>query len=242
MTPPHFPGKRPNTFTTLQVSATQERPLHCEICKYCTNQRVVESQNATERLWPGACANKGEREEVKEGGRKRRIEEVVERGLGVEGRRWWWEGRGVTATTGVSPAWGGPSHADLCLLHSKTLTVMNRKGLFMHIKCYLLSHSQLYPQRIEKEERKKKTGYSQRLWAAIRTMWTRMQRLLQWTGVNLSIATNYMTWFYGALAHLAFKMLHCSLPWFFFSFRAGLELFDSNGVPTWKRAVVGAHK
>lgn len=82
----------------------------------------------------------------------------------------------------------------------------------MHIKCYLLSHSQLYPQRIEREERKKKTGYSQRLWAAIRTMWTRMQRPLQWTGVNLSIAMNYMTWFYGALAHLAFKMLHCSLP------------------------------
>lgn len=43
---------------------------------------------------------------MKEGGRKRRIEEVVERRLGVEGRRWWWwwEGRGVTATTGVSPA------------------------------------------------------------------------------------------------------------------------------------------
>lgn len=68
-------------------------------------------------------------------------------------RWWWWESwglscggggsRGVTATTGVSPAWGGPSHADLRLLHSNALTVMNRKGLFMHIKCYLLSHSQL---------------------------------------------------------------------------------------------------
>lgn len=41
---------------------------------------------------------------MKEGGRKRRIEEVVERRLGVEGRRRRWEGRGVTATTGVSPA------------------------------------------------------------------------------------------------------------------------------------------
>lgn len=60
-TPPHFPGKRPNAFTRLQVSATRERPLHCEICKYCTNQRVVELQNATERLWPGACANRGVR-------------------------------------------------------------------------------------------------------------------------------------------------------------------------------------
>lgn len=55
----------------------------------------------------------------------------------------WGGGGGVTATTGVSPAWGGPSHADLRLLHSNALTVMNRKGLFMHIKCYLLSHSQL---------------------------------------------------------------------------------------------------
>lgn len=55
----------------------------------------------------------------------------------------WGGGGGVTATTGVSPAWGGPSHADLRLLHSNALTVMNRKGLFMHIKCYLLSYSQL---------------------------------------------------------------------------------------------------
>lgn len=69
----------------------------------------------------------------------------VGRGGRAVGSEWWWwgGGRGVTATTGVSPAWGGPSHADLRLLHSNALTVMNRKGLFMHIKCYLLSYSQL---------------------------------------------------------------------------------------------------
>lgn len=78
---------------------------------------------------------------IGEGGRGEE-EEVMEGGLGVE-LWWWWGVRGVTATTGISPAWGGPSHADLRLLHSNALTVMNRKGLFMHIKCYLLSHSQL---------------------------------------------------------------------------------------------------
>lgn len=57
----------------------------------------------------------------------------------------------------------------------------------------------------KKEREEAKTGYSQRLWAAIRTMWTRMQRPLRYTEVNLTITTNYMTCFCGALARLSFQ-------------------------------------
>lgn len=64
----------------------------------------------------------------------------------------------------------------------------------------------------EKTNKKNNTGYSQRPWAAIRTMWTRMQRPPRCTGVNLSIAMNYMTWvFVGLWLDLLLKcrIVHC---------------------------------
>lgn len=83
-TPPHFPGKRPNTFTTLQVSATQNalatvKYVNIALIKGLWNRKMPRKGYDPEPVLIGERAGGEERE----------------RGCGC--------GR-VTATTGVSPA------------------------------------------------------------------------------------------------------------------------------------------